>query len=63
MNYRVTFKFYDSDVYCTNICTADNEEKVKAYYNERHKVLAVSPAKEYELEEARRKGMPFITLV
>lgn len=57
--YSVTFKWYDTDTYCTNICEAESEEIVREYYgNKYNEVLSVEPISDYEFETAKRKGMP-----
>lgn len=32
-NYMVTFRWYNTDTYCVNVCIADDEEKVRKYFS------------------------------
>ena len=59
--FRVTFQ-YSETTYCTNIAIAADIETVNAHYNSKYKWSAARPADEYDIETARRKGMPFIEL-
>ena len=59
-NFKVCFKWYDTDTYCTNICIAENENVVKEHYCKKSKDVVVSPASDYEVEAARRRGMPIV---
>lgn len=58
--YSVTFNYYDSGVWCSNIALAACEADVMAEYS-RHTSVTVRPAEGWELDEARRKGKPIIT--
>lgn len=56
----VTFKWSDDDdVYCENLCHAENEEAVKEKYSE-YPWYTAREARPYEVEEAKRRGMPII---
>lgn len=59
MNYKVTFRWHDTDTFCTNICVAYSEEEVKAHYS-KYRDVSIRPASNYEYETAERKGMPIV---
>ena len=59
--YSVTFKWYNSDLYCTNIVCADTEDSVKEKYS-RYGECFVKKCDESEVEIAKRKGMPIVEL-
>ena len=59
--YRVTFQ-YSENTYCTNIAHAADIETVNAHYNAKYAWSAARIADDYDIETARRKGMPFIEL-
>ena len=61
MNYRVTFRRYDTDTFSTNICVAKNEDEVREYYS-KYCDLSVRPASNSEYDEAKRKGMPIVII-
>jgi hypothetical protein len=57
--YSVTFRFYNTDTYCSNIVYAENEEQIKyKYKGNGHHDISVNEAKNYEIDEAKRKGKP-----
>lgn len=57
--FQVTFKWYDTDTYCTNICEAESEEIVREYYEKKYnKVLSISSITDAEFESQKRKRMP-----
>ena len=60
--FRVSFRWYESDTFCTNICIAENEDVVKEHYCEKYKNVTVSPASDYAVEDAKRRGMPVVTI-
>lgn len=60
MKYKVSFE-YSSGVFCTNIAIAENEETVRKYYS-KYPWVSIRECADYELEEARVKGMPIITI-
>ena len=60
MNYKITFQKADK-IYCTNIVVADNKEDAMNHYK-KYKINGIAEATEQDLEEAERKGMPFIDL-
>lgn len=57
--YNVSFKYSDS-VYCANIAHAETAADVEAHYSSKYEWVKVSPAADYEVEEARRRGKPII---
>lgn len=61
--FQVTFKWYDTDTYCTNICLAESEEIVREYYENKYKkVLSVGSITEAEFESQKRRGMPIVKI-
>lgn len=61
MNYfKVTFQ-YSETTYCTNIAIAENETKVNEHYK-KYAWHNISEAKDYEVLEAKRKGMPIVEI-
>lgn len=62
--FQATFKWYDTDTYCTNLCVAESEEEVREHYECKGcEVVSVKEAKDYEVESAKRKGMPIVKIV
>ena len=58
--YFVTYRWYDTDTFCTNLCIADSEEAVRKCFAD-SEILAVRlVANDSEYQEAKRKGMPEI---
>lgn len=61
--YSITFKWYDTNTYCSNIVIAANEDAARKHYeNEGKEVVGISPASEYDVEDAQRRGKPVITV-
>lgn len=58
MYYKVTFKYSES-VYCTNIAVAKNEDVIRNHYK-KYEILNISKASDYDIKDAKRKGMPII---
>lgn len=58
-NYMVTFRWYDTDTFCTNICVASDEDAVREHYS-KYRDVSIRPASNYEYETAERKGMPIV---
>ena len=54
--------FTKNDVCCANIAHAETTEDVYAYYNAKQNVVVfgVEPARDADIAEARRKGMPIV---
>lgn len=56
--FNVSFQYSES-VYCSNIAHAETVADVEAHYSKRA-WFSVSPATDYEVEEARRRGKPIV---
>lgn len=56
--FNVTFQYSES-VYCANIAHAETVEDVETHYS-KYAWVSVSPAADYEVEEARRRGKPIV---
>lgn len=56
--FNVTFQYSES-VYCANIAHAETAADVEAHYS-KYAWISVSPAADYEVEEARRRGKPIV---
>lgn len=60
--YKVTFRWYDTDTFCTNIAKGCKED-IEAHYNGKgHTILAIKEATIGEELEAERKGMPIVKI-
>lgn len=59
--FNVSFQ-YSENVYCANIAHAETAADVETYYNSKYTWVSVSPAADYEVEEARRRGKPIIEI-
>lgn len=59
--YSVTFKWYNSDIYCANIVYADTEDSIKEKYSE-YEECFINKCSEDEVEIAKCKGMPIVEL-
>lgn len=57
--FNVSFQYSES-VYCANIAHAETAADVETYYSSKYTWVSVSPATDYEVEEARRRGKPII---
>lgn len=60
--YFVSFKWYDSTIFCSNIVLAENKDIVEKHYSEKYGWCSVRDIQCGELDEAKRKGMPIIKL-
>ena len=58
--YKVSFK-YSENVFCSNIAHADSMEAVEAHYS-KYPWFNVDDCLDYELESAKRKGMPIVEI-
>lgn len=56
--FNVSFQYSES-VYCANIAHAETVADVEAHYS-KYAWVSVSPAADYEVEEARRRGKPIV---
>lgn len=59
--YNVTFKWYDTDTYCSNIAKAECAEDVKAHYTKYDSNPTITEASSYEVEAAKERGKPIVT--
>lgn len=59
--YQVSFH-HGNGIYCSNIAYADDAAAVEAYYGARYDWIHVTDCPPYDLETARRKGMPVFTI-
>ena len=59
--YSVSYHVNDS-IWSANIALAKSEEIVRAYYNKKSDKVLVSEAEDWEVETAKRKGMPIVTI-
>lgn len=59
--YNVTFKWYDTDTYCSNIAKAECAEDVKAHYAKYDSDPTINEASSYEVEAAKERGKPIVT--
>ena len=57
----VSFR-YSEEVYCTNLCLAESEEKAKEHYSEKYEWVSVKAAADWEVDSYKRRGMPITTL-
>ena len=61
--YFVSFSWYDSGLFCSNIALAENKEIVKEYYETTYGWCSVGDVLNVdEIKEAQKKGMPVIEL-
>jgi hypothetical protein len=58
--FAVSFKHSES-VYCSNIAHAETAEAVNAHYS-KYEWVSVRECEDYEVETARRKGMPIVEI-
>lgn len=58
--FAVSFKYSES-VFCSNIAHAETAEAVNAHYS-KYEWVSVRECEEYEVETARRKGMPIVEI-
>ncbi len=59
--FYVSFQ-YSEATYCANIAQAPSLEAVNKHYDAKYAWHEVREAKTHEIEAARRKGMPIITI-
>lgn len=60
MKYKVSFEHSDG-VYCTNIAIAESVEDVNKHYS-KYRWVSVRECEDWELDEAKIKGMPIVTI-
>jgi len=58
----VTFKWYDSDIYCANIVIAENQDIVEQWYNAKYGWCHARPVHSGEVETAKLKGTPIVKI-
>ena len=56
--FMVSFRWYDTDTFCTNLCIAESAEKAREHYESKYRDVSVRDALKGEVETAKRKGMP-----
>lgn len=60
--YNVSYYIGD-DIWSSNITLAASEKRVHEYYSKKSDRVLVSKAEDWEVETAKRKGMPILTIV
>lgn len=60
--FMVSFRWYDTDTFCTNLCVAESAEKAREHYESKYSNVSVRDALKGEVETAKRKGMPVTTV-
>ena len=58
-NYYMVSYHAGNGIYCTNLATAENVEDIRRAYAD-HEQVTINPAKDYEIESAKRRGMPIV---
>lgn len=58
--FNISFRKAES-VYCANIAHAETVADVEAHYS-KYEWVEVSPAADYDVEEARRRGKPIVEI-
>lgn len=56
--FMVTYQI-NENTFCVNVAVASSRECVEKYYSG-YKLVDIHEANDWELELARRKGMPFV---
>lgn len=59
--FNVTFKWYDTDTYCSNIAKAESAEDVKAHYAKYDSNPTITEASAYDVQAAQERGKPIVT--
>jgi len=60
--YLITFRWYNTDTYCTNIVVASNEETAKQHYSQTYNVVGIRKCQDWEYNDFTKKGMPVVKL-
>ena len=60
--YKVEFAWYDTGTWCSNIVMAEDENAVNEHYKKYGEKRYVREAKSWEVNEAKCKGMPIVSL-
>lgn len=64
MVYKATYKWYDTNTYCTNLFESPDTESIADYLKKKGITdYDIYEVPDYEVESSKRKGMPYITLV
>ena len=61
--YSVTFRWYDTETFCSNIAHASSREAVERFYSAKyqHEVI-VTPCDISALKAARERGKPIVEI-
>ena len=59
--FNVTFKWYDTNTYCSNIAKANSVDDVKKHYSKFDENPVISVASARDVESARERGKPIIS--
>lgn len=59
--YNVSY-YCGNDIWSANIAHAESKNAVRAYYSKKSDKIIISEAKDYEIETAKRKGMPILII-
>ena len=59
--YNVSY-YVGDDIWSSNIALGKSEEMVREYYGKKSDRVFVSKAEDWEVETAKRKGMPILTI-
>ena len=59
--FKVTFRWSDTDTWCSNIAMAETEDEVREHYKKYGGDPIISAARDWEVDEAKRKGMPIVS--
>ena len=58
MYYNVTFRWYDTGTFCSNLAKAESPEDVKAHYAKFDPDPIIGEATAHDVSDARRRGKP-----
>lgn len=59
--YNVSY-YVGNDIWSSNIALAASEKMVREYYSKKSDRVFVSKAEDWEVEAAKQKGMPILTV-
>lgn len=64
LSYLVTFRWHETDTWCSNIAKAKSEEAVRSYYqNTLHIIdIYINPLSSMEVEIYAERNMPIVTI-
>lgn len=60
--YKVEFAWYDTGTWCANIVQAESADAVHQHYKKYGEKRYIWEAKDWEVDEAKRKGMPIVNI-